>query len=487
MEAAFGTSFADVRVHVGPEAASIGALAFTHGSDLYFAPGQYNPQTQHGQRLLGHELAHVLQQRAGRVHNPLGSGLAVVQDAALEAEAERKGQRAATMVLQAARPDPPAGPRRPGSLPAPGAGRGAAQLQRDPGFQVRLSAPDRGDGRRIVASTGGTPIGSVEIRPASADRLEISNLRVTPEHRRKAVGKTLVGVAIQSARSQGYGVVELEARPSDGSLSSRALVSMYQGLGFHLVGFTSRGNPRMEARLGPAPALQARLGGSGATPPGPAGASSHRLNRLGGPPDPIGRRPGPSSSSPRGGAGPTAARAAIPTPGRAPIPAAPVLQRALKLSGFANASTSEQGQIYGIWENEQFPNKINPSSLTHNKCLYVGKTARGEDLGGRFVEHVKLDDEEWNIDRGNDYSGEDDDKWPYVVRNLWTFNGITEFDVAVAEQFYMQDCKGQGAPLQNKRNELTLDKFNQFKDDLTVFTTKNQYPPTWKPKDIFKM
>jgi hypothetical protein len=45
MESFFNTSFADVRVHVGHEAASIGALAFTHGTDLYFAPGQYNPQS----------------------------------------------------------------------------------------------------------------------------------------------------------------------------------------------------------------------------------------------------------------------------------------------------------------------------------------------------------------------------------------------------------------------------------------------------------
>ena len=96
MEAFFNTSFTDVRVHVGNEAPSIGVLAFTHGTDLYFAPGQYNPHSTHGQQLLGHELTHVLQQCAGRVRNPLGSGVAVVQDPALEAEAERMGIQAAT-------------------------------------------------------------------------------------------------------------------------------------------------------------------------------------------------------------------------------------------------------------------------------------------------------------------------------------------------------------------------------------------------------
>jgi hypothetical protein len=95
MESFFGASFADVRVHVGPQAAAIGALAFTQGTHIHFAPGQYNPASPQGQQILGHELTHVVQQRAGRVRNPFGSGVAVVQDVALEAEAERLGRRAA--------------------------------------------------------------------------------------------------------------------------------------------------------------------------------------------------------------------------------------------------------------------------------------------------------------------------------------------------------------------------------------------------------
>jgi Domain of unknown function (DUF4157) len=95
MEAALGADFSNVRVYVGPQAERIGAIAFTVGSDIYFAPGRYQPDTAHGQQLLGHELAHVVQQRAGRVRNPLGTGLAVVQDHALEAEADRLGRQAA--------------------------------------------------------------------------------------------------------------------------------------------------------------------------------------------------------------------------------------------------------------------------------------------------------------------------------------------------------------------------------------------------------
>ena len=95
MEGALGASFADVRIHVGSEASSIGALAFTWGTDIHFAPGQYNPHTPQGQFLLGHELQHVVQQRAGRVGNPFGSGVAVVQDQMLESEADRMGHSAA--------------------------------------------------------------------------------------------------------------------------------------------------------------------------------------------------------------------------------------------------------------------------------------------------------------------------------------------------------------------------------------------------------
>jgi hypothetical protein len=99
METAFSADFSDVRVHVGQEASALGAIAYTWGSNIHFAPGQYNPNTIQGQKLLGHELWHVVQQRAGRVSNPFGGGVAVVQDHALEAEADRMGIKAAMTAL----------------------------------------------------------------------------------------------------------------------------------------------------------------------------------------------------------------------------------------------------------------------------------------------------------------------------------------------------------------------------------------------------
>jgi hypothetical protein len=64
MEAAFDTSFADVRVHAGPDAGalnrSLSSQAFTTGSDVFLGP---NANVSDG-RLLAHELTHVVQQRS---------------------------------------------------------------------------------------------------------------------------------------------------------------------------------------------------------------------------------------------------------------------------------------------------------------------------------------------------------------------------------------------------------------------------------------
>jgi hypothetical protein len=68
MESGFETDFSNVRIHTGSEAAQmsrqIGALAFTHGSDIYFNEGKFNPDSQSGQHLIAHELTHTVQQGA---------------------------------------------------------------------------------------------------------------------------------------------------------------------------------------------------------------------------------------------------------------------------------------------------------------------------------------------------------------------------------------------------------------------------------------
>ncbi|MCB0611993.1 MAG: DUF4157 domain-containing protein [Phaeodactylibacter sp.] len=72
---AFGRDFSGVRVHTDEEAVRMNeglhARAFTHGSDIYFNRGQYDPGFPEGKRLLGHELAHVVQQGRGLKTKPL--------------------------------------------------------------------------------------------------------------------------------------------------------------------------------------------------------------------------------------------------------------------------------------------------------------------------------------------------------------------------------------------------------------------------------
>ncbi|MBK8174465.1 MAG: DUF4157 domain-containing protein [Rhodospirillales bacterium] len=167
MEAVFAADFSNVRVHEGPQADSIGAIAFTLGNDIYFAPGRFQPETAHGRQLLGHELTHVLQQRAGRVRAPGGGGIAVVHDTALEAEADRMGHRAAAAIAVRAN----------GSL-VQAAGRGpvsaAAHVGPPPRAGERIAQPMAATGaapRRFAGPPAPPPIrwaGSSAVQPALA-------------------------------------------------------------------------------------------------------------------------------------------------------------------------------------------------------------------------------------------------------------------------------------------------------------------------------
>jgi hypothetical protein len=74
MEPRFSHDFSRVRVHSGARAAqaaqALNARAFTLGHEVFFGAGQYAPGTAHGQRLLAHELTHVVQQRGGDHSTP---------------------------------------------------------------------------------------------------------------------------------------------------------------------------------------------------------------------------------------------------------------------------------------------------------------------------------------------------------------------------------------------------------------------------------
>jgi hypothetical protein len=91
MELRFGHDFGNVRVHNDAKAAEsaqvVDALAYTVGDDAVFGAHQYAPQTNEGQRLLAHELTHVLQQRRHQPGflQPMGAGF-VAEAAEREAD-----------------------------------------------------------------------------------------------------------------------------------------------------------------------------------------------------------------------------------------------------------------------------------------------------------------------------------------------------------------------------------------------------------------
>ena len=68
MQNRFGADFSSVRIHNNHTSAqlssNINAQAFTHGNDIYFNHGKYNPHTSSGGNLLAHELTHTIQQGA---------------------------------------------------------------------------------------------------------------------------------------------------------------------------------------------------------------------------------------------------------------------------------------------------------------------------------------------------------------------------------------------------------------------------------------
>ena len=85
-EGRFGRSFHGVRVHTeanaAQSAARIGALAYTNREHVVFGAGQYAPGSDTGDRLLAHELTHVVQQSTG-----LASSAAIQR----QADAENPG------------------------------------------------------------------------------------------------------------------------------------------------------------------------------------------------------------------------------------------------------------------------------------------------------------------------------------------------------------------------------------------------------------
>lgn len=95
LEERMGADFSDVRVHTGGpadvSARSINAQAYTVGTDVVFREGAYQPDTPGGRHVLAHELAHVMQQKAGPVSGtPAPGGISISHPSdSFEQSAER--------------------------------------------------------------------------------------------------------------------------------------------------------------------------------------------------------------------------------------------------------------------------------------------------------------------------------------------------------------------------------------------------------------
>lgn len=93
MEPRFGNDFSGVTIHTDSaaarSAAAVNARAYTVGSHVVFGQGHYAPGTADGQRLIAHELTHVVQQQ-GQIGAVMRAPLQVGEsNSAAEQEADR--------------------------------------------------------------------------------------------------------------------------------------------------------------------------------------------------------------------------------------------------------------------------------------------------------------------------------------------------------------------------------------------------------------
>jgi hypothetical protein len=100
LERAFGVDLGQVKIHrdalAGRVSRALSARAFTTGPHIFFGPGEFDPGTAAGRRLLAHEVTHVVQQGNGA-----GTGLALTTGGDRH---EREAERAAAAVLDGERP-----------------------------------------------------------------------------------------------------------------------------------------------------------------------------------------------------------------------------------------------------------------------------------------------------------------------------------------------------------------------------------------------
>ena len=106
MEQRFGYDFSGVRIHTGEgagqSARNLNAHAYTLGHDIVFGDGRFVPETHEGQRLLAHELTHVVQQN--------NASLPALQRSAVSGAPASQGERPGEKITgKAPAAQPPSG------------------------------------------------------------------------------------------------------------------------------------------------------------------------------------------------------------------------------------------------------------------------------------------------------------------------------------------------------------------------------------------
>jgi len=178
IEADTGSDLSDVRIHTGAAADELcqtfNARAFTLGTDIALADGEYSPGTVGGDRLLAHELAHVVQQGVRSPSPAETVEVGAVNDPA-ESEAEAVAERVTAPAADRA------------SDVATGAGRA---VEREPGLAI-----------------GGAPAGTVQRVPrpipAGAPIFEL-NIDAQP---------VIDALRLLSIRNSHTGVVDWDTHP----------------------------------------------------------------------------------------------------------------------------------------------------------------------------------------------------------------------------------------------------------------------------------
>jgi hypothetical protein len=161
-EPRFGHNFERVRVHTDSAAAAssqdLDALAYTRGRHIVFAPGQFEPHTERGQRLLAHELTHVVQQGWARQEHIQRAYLAPTPEAIATRDVPEPA-----VVITAQEDETPEIQRAPGPG-TPGPALASPTLTVSPGGTLV-----RGD----------TLTASVAFSPTAGERLKVTGWRYT--------------------------------------------------------------------------------------------------------------------------------------------------------------------------------------------------------------------------------------------------------------------------------------------------------------------